>query len=422
MPRSREPRLSRGGRWLGIVVVALGLASPAGGILFAQDGWETARDAFRQAVAAKDADAALEALENFGLHDRPEAADLLIELGLTHPDIDVYRETERLLRALKSEDAREAVIDAAKDHKSWQLRADCTRILSFFHDEAAYQALVLLLEDRRWLVRSEAIRGLSQVREKRVVKKLIDRMPEEGGRLLDDLAQALRKLTGQDLPAEPGRWQSWWDAVGKDQDLPSEDGEDSETEHKKLGTAVKQGLYGTVVSERVVFVIDASGSMTAGTDLEGSRFDIATRELVRVLETQVNPKSQFNVIAFEDEIARFKPKLSKGRGSNVKKAIEFVGRLKAGGETNAYGALERAFEDSEVDTIYLLSDGSPTVGDETIPALIRRAVDEWNRYRGVKIHCIGFFPGEARNQDKAEARTFLMDLSRENRGRYSEID
>ena len=38
-------------------------------------------------------------------------------------------------------------------------------------------------------------------------------------------------------------------------------------------------------------------------------------------------------------------------------------------------------------------------------------VQEWNRYRGVKIHSIGFFPGEARNQNKEEARNFLIDLA-----------
>jgi len=40
----------------------------------------------------------------------------------------------------------------------------------------------------------------------------------------------------------------------------------------------------------------------------------------------------------------------------------------------------------------------------------------------VKVHCIGFFPGDARNQNKAEARTFLIDLAQQNRGRYTEVD
>jgi len=286
--------------------------------------------------------------------------------------------------------------------------------------EASYATLIELLADKQWLVRSEAIRGVAQVREKRSVAALLARMPEEQGRLLDDLTDALRGLTGQNFPASPAQWQSWWDAAGKDLDLPPEKPEEG-GEIRPLGTAVKQGLYGTVVSERVVFILDISGSMTAGTELEGTRFEIATRELIRVLQEQVTPKTQFNIVAFADQVARFRPDLSEGKGPNVKKAIEFIEKLRPGGETNVHDALEIAFEDAKADTIYLLTDGSPTVGAETIPVIIRRKVEEWNRYRGVKVHCIGFFPGEARHQDKAEARTFLIDLAQENRGRYTEI-
>ena len=105
----------------------------------------------------------------------------------------------------------------------------------------------------------------------------------------------------------------------------------------------------------------------------------------------------------------------------IKKTTKNLGKLRAAGETNAYGALKRAFEDPDVDTIYLLSDGVPTVGDKYIPELIRLEVEEWNRDRRVIINCIGFFPGNAKNQDKAEARTFLMKLAQQNEGYYKEI-
>ncbi|MBT6784935.1 MAG: hypothetical protein HOA95_09005, partial [Planctomycetes bacterium] len=80
-----------------------------------------------------------------------------------------------------------------------------------------------------------------------------------------------------------------------------------------------------------------------------------------------------------------------------------------------------AFADREVDTIYLLSDGSPTVGEETSTTLILDAVSRWNRYRGTRIHCYGLFAGEAPRQDEAQAREFLRRLARSNHGRYTEI-
>lgn len=416
MPRRRGP--ARGAALLALLLAAAGAA---GAVVAGTAGWEETRAAFLAGVAGNDVEAALDALEGFAIHDRPEAAQVLVDVGLPHADIRIHRESERLLQLLDSKEAQAVVIEAAKRDKSWTHRADCTRVLAHYMTEESFAALLELIADKRWLVRSEAIRGIAQVREKRSVAALIARLPLENGRLLDDVTDALRQLTGQSFPPKPEQWQSWWDTVGKDQDLPAEAGSD-QGERRGLGTAVKQGLYGTVVSERVVFILDVSGSMTAGTELEGTRFEIATRELIRVLEEQVTPKTEFNIVAFSDEAARFRPNLSEGKGANIKKAIEFVNALRPGGETNIFRALELAFQDEEVDTIYLLTDGSPTVGAETIPALIRRKVDEWNRYRGVKIHAIGFFPGDAKHQDKADARTFLLDLTRENRGRYIEIE
>ena len=80
-----------------------------------------------------------------------------------------------------------------------------------------------------------------------------------------------------------------------------------------------------------------------------------------------------------------------------------------------------AFNDPDVDTIYLLSDGSPTVGEQSIPEIITYKLDQWNRNRRVIINCIGFFPGQAQNQNKAEARTFLRNLAHKNEGFYKEI-
>ena len=406
----------------GGLFILFALLTPVGSATTGGAEFKKAREKFLIAISQRDEDAALEALEGLLRFDDADVANLLIDRGLTHDDMDVYRESERMLRRLESDEAHRAVALVARKNKSWELRADCTRILSYYHNERAFDTLAELLEDKHWLVRSEAVRGLTMIREKRSVTLLIERMQKEEGRLLEDIAEALKEMTRQKIPADAERWKSWWESTGKDLDLPPADADEAATGTRKLGTAVKQGLYGVVVSERVAFLLDVSGSMTAGTELEGSRHEIATRELVRVLQNQIGTDAEFNVIAFADEVLRFAPKLQKGKGSKIKRAITFVKALKAGGETNAYGALEIAFADPKIDTIYLLSDGSPTVGDETIPALIRRHVMEWNRYRGVKIHCIGFFPGEARYQDKAEARTFLMDLANDNRGRYTEIE
>jgi hypothetical protein len=161
--------------------------------------------------------------------------------------------------------------------------------------------------------------------------------------------------------------------------------------------------------------------MLASTEIGASRIEIARKQLQRVIESGLDPKSRFSVVAFSEGLIRFSPGLVKAKASILKRALSFVEKLKAGGETNTYGALEQAFSDREVDTIYILSDGSPTVGKETSAPLILHAIQNWNRYRGTRIHCIGLFAGDAPNQDEVRAREFLRDLARKNHGRYTEI-
>ena len=50
--------------------------------------------------------------------------------------------------------------------------------------------------------------------------------------------------------------------------------------------------------------------------------------------------------------------------------------------------MKAAFDDPDVDTIYVLSDGEPTAGGVTDPHGIREDVQFWNKHRGVEIHTI----------------------------------
>ena len=58
------------------------------------------------------------------------------------------------------------------------------------------------------------------------------------------------------------------------------------------------------------------------------------------------------------------------------------------GATNVHAALERAFADAEVDTIFLLTDGQPSAGFLVAPEAILREVRRWNVGRGVRIHTV----------------------------------
>ena len=86
--------------------------------------------------------------------------------------------------------------------------------------------------------------------------------------------------------------------------------------------------------------------------------------------------------------------------------------LQANGATNVYDTLEFALKDRNVDTIFLLSDGSPTAGRFTDIDSILREIKVLNRSRGVSINGIAF----------GERSDLLKQLAAENNGEYKFIE
>ena len=99
----------------------------------------------------------------------------------------------------------------------------------------------------------------------------------------------------------------------------------------------------------------------------------------------------------------------------------FLKGLTAVGGTNIFGALRKGFDVAEVslgdkwsdppiDTIFLLTDGKPSVGLVVTPEPILRYVREWNRTAGIVIHTIGL--------SGAQDAYLLRRLAEENGGTY----
>ncbi|MGE4619428.1 MAG: VWA domain-containing protein [Planctomycetota bacterium] len=382
--------------------------------------FEEDRAALLSAIKEGNESSICDALELLVKHDQKETAQLFLRYGLPHQSLLVHEEGMRLARTLQSEGACEAIRTAARKSREGARRLDALRVLRAWPKSKSHPELLLRLEDREAVVVAEAVRGLRDHPVASSVGALIAKMGESKGRLREDIRDALVSLTAQPLPLDPASWRIWWLKAKSDWTPISKDSTEDE-EKKSLPTAVKDGLYGEIVSQRVIFLLDISGSMLAATEVGASRIEIARKQLQRVIEVGLDSKSRFSVISFSEDVVRFSPKLVKAKGASLRKALDFIGDLKAGGETNTYGALEMAFSDREVDTIYLLSDGSPTVGKETSASLILDSIQSWNRYRGTRIHCIGLFAGDAPNQDEARAQEFLGKLAQRNYGRYTEI-
>jgi len=143
-----------------------------------------------------------------------------------------------------------------------------------------------------------------------------------------------------------------------------------------------------VHSDRVVFVIDVSGSMNQpfGTG-DATRLAEAKRQLARVLGL-LPAKAKANVIAFGNDAQGFAAGLQTIDDRRRKSAQTWAEALEARGATNVHAALQRAFADADVDTIFLLTDGRPSAGTIVAPDALAREVQRWNIGRGICIHTV----------------------------------
>ncbi|MBI4585598.1 MAG: VWA domain-containing protein [Planctomycetes bacterium] len=225
-------------------------------------------------------------------------------------------------------------------------------------------------------------------------------------------------------------------------------------------------LFGTeVTGKNIVFVIDVSGSMMATDPIiltgreeekhktevvrkkkdrekdggkekdaakeeakvepsvvtERRRITRARKELVKVIRA-LPEGVKINIIAYSSDVASWKVKLVPATPETRKEAVAFVETLDADGITVTDRALESAFEDLSVDTIYLITDGAPTHVGSTGPELppdakelieaIHKRIRELNFLRGVRLFTLGFPEAE---------EEFLKKLAADNSGTYAPI-
>lgn len=274
--------------------------------------------------------------------------------------------------------------------------------------------LVHALGTRDYFLYRNAIPPLIERRSKEAIPALIGLLERIGFAPSSEsymVRDALIALTGQDFENLPD-WRKWWGANKETFDPKSLDEATGRTgvARKMPGGFRQPKFFGVEVrSDRVVFVVDVSGSMawyddTAEQIGEGPEHRTKERlarlkhHLARTIE-ELPEWTYFNIIAFSDVNRLFNPKGAVRADSRTKaRALEFVQQLRAFGPTHTDDALTKAFEDLNVDTIILLSDGAPVRAQKKTKDLIQEIherVAKLNLLAKVKIFALGF-EGEPR--------------------------
>lgn len=321
---------------------------------------------------------------------------------------------------------------AAPDASTPQLAAEDARLAPL---------LARFLAAEHW---SERLAGLALARRVPplvAVPALLERYAVQSGRLAVEFDGALAALTGQAISDDLTRWSDWWTRVGRPALLGPEP-EDEEPARPRASTLDRRGGGSRaealarffdleIASHNLVFVIDISGSMEWPASFRGdpgrrppppvegepTRMALAREQLAAAL-AGMDAHARYNLVAFND---RARPWLTRegmsefGKaGKRTDDAREYLDALSPNGGTNLYDGLRAAFDDPDVDTIYLLSDGVPSQGEFVVPELIRRSVDAWNAHRHVTVHSL------VMGLD-AESHPLARQLAEDSGGQYVEL-
>jgi len=342
-------------------------------------------------------------------------------------------------------------------NRAWQVRLLSLRTLARLKHKKISDYAIAALNDPEDKVQVNAVRILLDQGGSEVILPLIQHIDKAKGRVKDDIVDALTRLTGKDLGPSTFQWEGWWEQKGKTIKVLARCSAEEFTRMKQKlaedsNTVSYHGLR--VLSDNFIFIFDSSESMKeqyvppeerpgargkaggAGktvvvdpNDPNGGRgqkqalqtkLAVAQKNLKKVINGLKNGK-RFDIIRFESIITDFiravlekePDKLAVLDVESRGKALAFVDQARPQGQTYMLKALETAFENDEVDTIYLLSDGAPTPPEKAGMNVILERMRKLNRVRSIKINTIGF-------DLKDKEKEFLRTLADEHFGVFIE--
>ncbi|MFO1076211.1 MAG: HEAT repeat domain-containing protein [Planctomycetota bacterium] len=312
-------------------------------------------------------------------------------------------------------------------------------------DVAIQKLEEILVRDKVWQARSAAAFALATLKCKPVVPALIRGLEAELSRQKDPWAMDVRLhkilegLTGQNVVrGSIAPWKEFWKREGGSFTVApaTKPGEERRNPNK-----YEKFFNLEIESDRVLFVLDFSGSMAEPIELQShvtgappgqktTKAQIVVQELKKMVMSFPDG-ALLNIVVFSDDVRVWRQE--GGRPSLVKLDDEarddllgsFLDSLRPAGPTNLYDALNKALDfggrglhdkyyDAGFDTLYVISDGAPTAGPVTDKDEIRRQVRECNQLRKLTINCVTF--GDKNDTD------FLKGMAEENGGRHIHVE
>ena len=246
------------------------------------------------------------------------------------------------------------------------------------------ERLVTSLGDESLAVRVAAINGLAAAETALAARALAAHLEvEENLRLQWRIVERLQALSGLAHRRDARPWKAWSEDL--DEDWQPEERKDTALASSDDQSAAFVGL--PILSERVTFLIDMSGSMWKPGADGRSRKEVVDVQLRQCLE-KLPESTHFNLIPYTADPIPWKKGLQPASKRNTAKALDWFESRKDSGTGDFWDAFQLALEDPAVDTLIMLGDGAPSGGVRFHFGLLPGLIEREARARGVAVDSI----------------------------------
>jgi HEAT repeat protein len=426
--------------------------------MFAQVENQDARVWITTRLPDKEDDVAADVVEAMGEARVPEAVPVLTGILQKSKHPAVRFEALRALGKCGGKDACPKLLPHLAD-PDWRMRMGAVEGLGFANDPGMIPDIrKVMVKTEEAIVVETAIEALCRLGTRDAISPLIESL--KIGRLrarqkaragLRALAKSLFK-SEKDYNVDPNLWKTWWDKVQKGIDP------DDPTAARHETTSY---FNFPVQSDRCFFILDVSGSMKwpdapresgiRPSDWKERRIDIAHRNLFKVLrdlaaqnrgriskskkgETAdipwapvdgLEPPTLFNVAVFSGGVRGWQKSAVLADDEHVAEAIKWIEGILPGGGTASYDALAYGLAQTDIDTVFFLSDGVPSLGKYEERETILGELRKLNRFKRITINTIaliiGLSPIESvrKYEDPDDMADFMRRVAEENQGTFA---
>jgi von Willebrand factor type A domain len=235
--------------------------------------------------------------------------------------------------------------------------------------------------------RFNLIRALAQMKHPDAVEFLDSLRNGLDGQLRFELDELLSKVDQADFQGDEERFATW-QAAHEPKIVLRPAGFESES-RQRLNLVPARQYYGIDINaKRMMFIIDHSGSMNERVG-GYSRLDRAKVELINTIQS-LPSDTKFAVAFYSDTVHQWRNELVEATDINKRQVVTFIQQLEPKGMTNTYGALRQSLEyDEQLEAVFLLTDGRPTMGEIVVPEAIIADIVHRNRFRHLKFNTVG---------------------------------